>query len=144
MSAPDALGDRIDDLLHDGTQVRDDGRRVDLTAAEIEAVDLPGRVDFGGDELEAAATSPVETQFRNEDDDYAWWHLDAGQYLVSFNESLTGDGDVVLQTRDEMRARGAFHPTLFVDSFDPVPFSVGEGGIRIKENARVSTAFESP
>ncbi|MFC6723701.1 dCTP deaminase, partial [Halobium palmae] len=103
-----------------------------------------GRVDFGGGELEAAATTPVETRYRNEDDDYAWWHLDAGQYLVSFNESLTGDGDVVLQTRDEVRARGAFHPTLFVDALDPVPLSVGEGGIRIKENARVSTAFESP
>jgi hypothetical protein len=135
-----ALADRIDDLLHAGTQVHDRG--VDLTAAEVEVVDLPGRVDFGGGELEAAVTSPVETEYRNEDDDYAWWHLDAGQYLVSFNETLAGSGEVVLQTRDELRTAGAFHPTLFVTELESVPLSVGEGGVRIKENARVTTVLE--
>lgn len=135
------LADRIDDLLHAETQVHDRG--VDLTAADVEAVDLPGRVDFGGSELEPAATSSVETQYRSEDDDYAWWHLDAGQYLLSFNEALTGEDEVVLQTRDALRAAGVFHPTLVVSAFDPVPLSVGEGGVRIKENARVTTVVDS-
>ncbi|MFC4357063.1 dCTP deaminase [Halobium salinum] len=140
-TGPQSFADRIDDLLHAETQVHDRG--VDLTAAEIAVVDLPGRVDFGGGELEAAATSPVETHYRSEDDDYAWWHLDAGQYLLSFNESLSGEGDVLMQTRDAMRRAGVFHPTLVVSAFEPVPLSVGEGGVRIKENARVTTVLES-
>lgn len=136
------LADRIDGLLHAETQVHDRG--VDLTAAGIDTVDRPGRVDFGGGELEDATTSPAETRYRDEGDDYAWWQLDEGQYLVSFNEALDGDDPVVLQTRDELRARGAFHPTLFVREFEAVPLSVGEGGVRIKENARVTTATEPP
>ena len=45
----------------------------------------------------------------------------------------------VLQTRDELRARGAFHPTLHVRSLDAVPLAVGGDGLELKENARVST-----
>jgi hypothetical protein len=44
-----------------------------------------------------------------------------------------------LQTRDELLARGTFHPTLWVTSLPQVPLSVGGAGIELKENARVST-----
>jgi len=41
--------------------------------------------------------------------------------------------------RDELRARGASHPTLHVNELSRVPLSVSGGGLRLKENARVST-----
>ena len=137
MSADTELADRVENLLHEGTQVHEGG--INLTVAEVLTVEEPGRVDFGGGELEPAEVRPVQTTFRNEDDDYAWWHLEAGQYLVEYNESLAGGEPLLVQTRDELRARGAFHPTLRTADLGRVPLSVGAGGVRLKENARIST-----
>ena len=132
------LVDRIEGILHEPTQIRDDGR-VDLSVAAIAEITTPGRVDFGGGELEPAATDPVPTAKRNPDDDYEWWDLNPGQYLITYNESLSGSDPVHLQTRAAVRERGAFHPSLVVEAFDPVPISVGGAGLKIKENARIST-----
>ncbi|MFB6123305.1 MAG: dCTP deaminase [Haloferacaceae archaeon] len=125
----------VDGLVHEGTQVHDG--RVDLTVSEVYDVERPGRVDFGGGELEPAATTPHETVRRNPDDDYEWWSLDGGQYLLEYNETLTGPA--VLQARTELLERGAFHPTRVVDDLPRVPLAVSGGGLRLKENARVST-----
>ncbi|WP_436911505.1 dCTP deaminase [Halosimplex marinum] len=129
----------VDGIVHEPTQT--EGRGVDLTVTEVYEVAEPGRVDFGGGELEAAEIEAHDRRYRNEDDDYQWWHLDAGQYLVEYNESLAVPDDTVarVQTRDAVRARGAFHPTLELSELGRVPLSVGGAGIRLKENARVST-----
>ena len=132
------IADAVTELVHEETQVRDDGG-VDLTVAEVYEVETPGRVDFGGGELEAASLVPVETERRNPDDDYGWWNLEGGQYLVEYNERLTGGRRVEVQTRDELLARGASHPTLRVETLDRMPLAVPRGGLRLKENARVST-----
>lgn len=132
----------VEDIVHEPTQT--EGTGFDLTVADIHETTEPGRVDFGGGELEAATTEPHATQKRNDDDDYAWWHLDDGQYLIEYNESLaSADMRFQLQTRDELVARGASHPTLWVTELAPVPLSVGGAGIRIKENARVSTLVDA-
>jgi deoxycytidine triphosphate deaminase len=132
----------VDGVVHEPTQTAGPG--LDLTVDSVLAVAAPGRVDFGGGELEAADLEAVETETRNPDDDYGWWDLHEGTYLLSYNETLSAPPDVgvVLQTRDAVRARGAAHPTLHLDGRDElghVPLSVGDGGIRLKENARVST-----
>jgi hypothetical protein len=127
-------------IVHEPTQAADRG--FDLTAAGVSEVVGPGRVDFGGGELDAATVEPVPTEKRDADDDYGWWDLPAGQYLLEHNEILTGDVTVTVQTRDELLARGAFHPTLSVTDLPPVPLSVGGAGLRIKENARVSTLVD--
>jgi hypothetical protein len=130
--------DVVDGLLHPETQV--DERGVDLTVAAVHEVASAGRVDFGGDELEEADLEPCELTRRNPDDEYQWWHLDAGQYVVQYNEFFVGDDPMHLQARYKLLARGASHPSLRVDDHLPlVPLSVGGAGIRIKENARVST-----
>jgi hypothetical protein len=72
--------------------------------------------------------------------------LSEGVYLIEYNETLSAPDDVtlVLQTRDAVRARGAFHPTLHLgagETLSPVPLTVGAGGIKIKENARLSTVL---
>lgn len=97
----------------------------------------PGRVVFGGGELEPAELDPVATELREPGDDYGWWNLEVGQYLIGYNESIDVDGDrsFVVQTRDEVRVRGGFHPTLHVTELRRVPFAVGGAGIRLKENA---------
>jgi len=128
----------VEGIVHEPTQTG--GRGLDLTVAAVHEVAAPGSVDFGGGELAAAETMSVEPRKRDEDDDYGWWELDAGQYLLEYNESLA-DSDLAftLQTRNELLARGAFHPTLRVTSLPRVPLSVGGSGIELKENARVST-----
>jgi hypothetical protein len=127
----------VDDIVHEPTQT--EGRGLDLTVAEIHDVAEPGRVDFGGGELEPAERTPHFSQKRRPEDDYEWWHLDAGQYLVEYNETLATDREVTVQTRDELLARGVFHPTLSVTTLPQMPLSVGGAGVKIKENARVST-----
>ncbi|WP_144796671.1 dCTP deaminase/dUTPase family protein [Halorubrum depositum] len=132
----------IDGLVHEPTQT--EGSGVDLTVAEVYEITGPGRVDFGGGELEAAATEPREREKRDPDDEYEWWSLDAGTYLVEHNESFAGDDlRFTVQTRDALLERGAFHPTLRVAELPRVPLSVGDAGIRIKENARISTVVDA-
>lgn len=136
---PSELTTIVDGLLHEETQVTDRG--LDLTVDEIYEIEDPGRVDFGGGELEDASLTAHDKQWRNEDDDYQWWHLDGGQYLIEYNESFSTDQSLLVQTRTAVRERGAFHPTLWVTELDRVPLSVSSGGIRLKENARISTVL---
>lgn len=137
MNAGSSLAARLEGLIHEPTQVRADA--VDLTVDEVYEVADAGRVDFGGGELAEATFVAVDTRRRSPDDDYGWWALDAGQYLLAYNERLTGDDRVRLQVRHELRERGASHPTLRTSELGHVPLSVGGDGVHIKENARVST-----
>lgn len=132
-----SLTDRVEGIVHEGTQSRDRG--LDLTLKEVHEVAEPGRVDFGGGELTEATLSSHERTLRNPSDEYAWWYLAAGGYLIEHNETLTGGEPLTLQTREAVRARGAFHPTVTIEELGPMPLWVGGGGIRLKENARVST-----
>lgn len=127
----------VEDLLHEDTQVV--GTTVHLSLDEVREVVEPGRVDFGGGELQEAATEPVPTAKRNPDDDYGWWTLDPGTYLVDLNESLRGSGEPVsLEPRPALVERGAFHPTMTVRALPPLPLQVGGAGLKLKENARVT------
>ncbi len=75
--------------------------------------------------------------WRDPDDDYQWWELSAGTYLIEYNESLTDEA--LLQPRPELVERGGSHPTLRVTELPRVPLSVGGAGLRLKANARVSS-----
>ncbi len=136
------LLEAVSGIVHEPTQKK--GLGVDLTVSEVYRVTQPGRVDFGGGELESAELDPVETELRNPGDDYGWWSLEPGQYLIGYNESIdaAGDRSFVVQTREEVRVRGGFHPTLHVAELHRMPFVVGGAGIRLKENARVSTLLD--
>ena len=131
----------VDDVVHEPTQT--DGEGFNLTVADVYEVVTPGRIDFGGGELESAETVPHDSAKRNPDDDYEWWTLREGQYLVEYNESLTGEATVTLQPRTELLERGVSHPTLRVAQLVRIPISVAGAGIRIKENARVSTIVDA-
>lgn len=130
------LSDSVAGLVHAPTQRREDGG-VDLTVQEIYTIQSPGRIDFGGGELEAADRTPHPQVWRDPDDDYQWWELSAGTYLIEYNESLTSAA--LLQPRPELVERGGSHPTLRVTELPRVPLTVGGAGLRLKANARVST-----
>jgi hypothetical protein len=132
----------VQDIVYEPTQT--EGNGFDLTIAEVYNITRPGRVDFGGGELEPAETTSHDSQKRDGDDDYEWWHLDAGQYLIEYNETLAiEDMTFTLQTRTELLERGASHPTLRVTELPRVPLTVAGEGLRIKENARVSTLVDA-
>ncbi|ELY38524.1 hypothetical protein C496_17917 [Natronorubrum tibetense GA33] len=143
MSAANALAEAVDNLVYEPVQVHEHG--VDLTVGAIYEVAGPGRLDFGGDELEDADLEPVPTELRNPDDEYGWWDLEGGQYVIQHNEFLTDlEEPVQLQPRNELLARGGSHPSVLVASHLPLmPLTVSEGGLRIKENARVSTLIST-
>ena len=132
----------LSNIVHEPTQT--EGQGVDLTAREIYEVAAPGRVDFGGGELEAAELEPHHAEKRNPDDEYEWWNLDSGTYLVEYNESVNAtDITLTVQTRAELLKRGAFHPTLRITKLPRIPLTVSGAGLRIKENARVSTIIRA-
>ncbi|MHB9287199.1 dCTP deaminase [Halobacteriales archaeon Cl-PHB] len=133
--------DLLDGIVHEASQAHETG--FDLTVAGVREVTDPGRVDFGGGELQLAGTGSLPTTKRNPDDDYEWWDLDAGQYLLEYNESLAAAATLTVQTRDALLDRGAFHPTVTIDSLDRLPLSVGGAGLKLKENARVSTVVDA-
>jgi len=137
MTDAEELLERVDGIVHEDTQLHEAG--LDLTVAEVYDIDRPGEIDFGGDELEAAVSSPHETNLRDPDDDYAWWELGAGTYLLEYNEGLASEEPLVCQPRSELLERGGTHPTVFVRELSPMPLSVPPAGLDLKENARVST-----
>jgi len=143
-SAPDGMtqiGEAVAGLVHEPTQSRDHG--LDLTVAAIEEVTVPGRVDFGGGELDPAETEPVETQLRDPDDDYAWWTLDQGAYVVRYNESLTlrSGQRAEISPLERTLLAGAHHATFGLnEGRDPLEtlIVVSRLGCRLKENCRLS------
>jgi hypothetical protein len=139
---PEELATELDGLVHEETQVGPHG--VDLTVAEVYDVEEPGRVDFGGGELAAASIEPHDRTWRDPGDDYQWWHLNGGTYLVEYNESMEGAEPRWLRTREEVLARGGYHPTLSVTELDRIPLTVSAEGLDIKENARISTLLAEP
>jgi hypothetical protein len=130
----------VDDIVHEETQSTDES--FDLTVASVYVVKEAGRVDFGGGELEDAELAPVETKKRNPDDDYGWWKLDAGTYVVEHNETLSAEEPVTVRTRTALLESGAYHPTVNVTEIPLLPLTVGGDGLRIKENARISTVVD--
>ncbi|MFB6270103.1 MAG: dCTP deaminase [Halobacterium sp.] len=134
------LLDRVDGIVHEDTQVHEYG--LDLTVAAVYEVESRGHVDFGGDELEAADLRELASSLRDPGDDYEWWTLKGGTYLVEYNETLTEGAPLRVQTRRELRERGAYHPSVATTELGPMPLTVSEGGVKLKENARISTLME--
>lgn len=133
------LIDRLEGIVHEPTQVHEKGSAVDLTVNEIYEIESPGRVDFGGGELTDADLQPHESTKRRPDDEYHWWHVTSDTVLLEFNETLNGETRVLLQPRADLCERGGSHPSRLTANLHPVPLTVGQTGLRIKENARVST-----
>lgn len=116
---------------------------LDLTVASVHRLTTPGSLDFGGSEFEAAGQETIDPELRSEDDDYGWWELDAGTYVVRYNESLDpGDGKWAhVLPLERLLLAGASHAAFLVDGpREPLEtlLEVGEAGCNLKENCRIS------
>jgi len=131
----------VDRLLHLDTQKADVG--LDLTVGAVFRLTGPGSLDFGGSERRDAERKEVNPALRDPDDDYGWWALEAGTYLIRYNESLDLADDQIAHVLplERLLLAGASHPGFLVDgSRNPLEtlLSVGHAGCNLKENCRVS------
>lgn len=133
----------IEDMINEKIQVRSNS--VDFTVCEVLKLKTEGSLDFGGGEFEASNVDKVEPVKREEDDDYGWWTLSGGTYLVRYNESISQlEGCGLLSPHPNLMLSGCTHPTLLLKEWKKdyvVPLEVQKEGVRIKQNARISKLF---
>jgi deoxycytidine triphosphate deaminase len=141
MLSADAIAQQLDGLVHLDTQRAPHG--IDLTVNAVYRTTGPGQLDFGGGEHTAAPRESLTPVLDDPDDDYAWWTLEQGAYVVEYNEALSltaGQQARVTPLERTLRA-GAHHGAVVIDD-DRAPLAtllvVTRMGCRIKENARLS------
>jgi len=137
----EATRPRVRDVVHFETQESPVG--LDLTVDAVARVTGRGELDFGGSEFRAADREVVEPELASPDDDYGWWELEDGAYVIRYNETLdTGTGTVgVVHPLPRLQQAGASHPAFIAEPGEgPLEtlVSVCGPGCRIKENSRVS------
>jgi hypothetical protein len=136
--------DTVTNILHDDTQAHE--WRVDLTVNNVYNIESGGSLDFGGSEYEQAAYSEITPEKKDPDDDYGWWHLEEGTYRIEYNEGIDlNDGQLALvTTHQRLLMAGGHHSAQLVSSDCDelhMQLHVGDGGLHIKENARLSSLF---
>jgi len=141
MRTADALRQQLDGLVHFDTQAAPNG--LDLTVDAVFRTTGHGQLDFGGGEFQAVPRERIEPVLDAPEDDYGWWTLEKGAYVIAYNESLVleeGQQAVVTPLERTLHA-GAHHGTVVLDDDrDPLEtlLVVSRMGCRLKENCRVS------
>ncbi|MHA1975527.1 MAG: hypothetical protein ACW98F_12445 [Candidatus Hodarchaeales archaeon] len=120
-------------------------RALELTIKSIDSFYSQGQLDFGGGEFRSAILEKV-TPIIEDDPKYAWWSLSPGQYLLTYNEILNDmDYFALIYPLTRLFQTGSTHasfhwaPTSKNQQISTI-LQVGEKGIRLKENSRISTA----
>ncbi len=124
---------------------------IDLTIKSIDSFYSQGHLDFGGSEFKSAILEKV-TPIIEDDPKYAWWSLPPGQYLLTYNEILNNvNYFTLIFPHTRLFQTGSTHPAFY---WTPSAggqkittiLQVGEKGLRLKENSRISTAitYKSP
>ncbi len=138
LSAED-VKERVDGIIHEDTQFADKG--IDLTVNKISRVSTPAELDFGGSEEKLGEVEEIAAEKRSAEDDYGWWKLERGVYIIEFNEEVSVEDEIgLIVPLDRLTAGGCFHSPLVIHgglSGQPVLF-VSSPGLNLKENARVS------
>jgi len=131
-------------LVYSPKQVKHNS--LELTLKSIHTFEGRGQIDFGGGEYEEAKQQEIVSELEN-DPKYGWWSLKKGNYLVTYNEIIHKPNFLALISPHARILRtGVFHPTFIWLSEEKRPpivtiLQVGENGLRVKENARISTAM---
>ncbi len=143
MMANKNLEEMVGERIYDDVQVHED--RIDLTVSEIFSIEGGGELDFGGSEYVPSELKKLETIKKHEDDDYGWWELEKGTYLMELNEKISG-GRALLQPMDRLLKTGCFTPTKVVDGRENnnilCLIHVNQHGVNIKENSRIVSLYE--
>jgi len=114
-----------------------------LTVKSIRQFTWQGHLDFGGSECIMAPTEVLRPQKKNEDEEYGWWYLQSGEYLVELNEKITIPEStvVIIQPLERLMMNGASHHALILEESSEnirLMLRVGSPGIALKENSRIS------
>ena len=141
MHTAKALASQLDGLVHLETQRASTG--IDLTVGAVFRTTGPGQLDFGGGEFQAVPRERIGPTLDDPDDDYGWWTLEKGAYVVQYNESLRlDDGQQAVVTPLERTLHAGAHHGSFVLDDGRAPLEtllvVSRMGCRLKENCRVS------
>ncbi len=141
MRSADAIPQQLDGLVHLDTQRAPSG--VDLTVDTVYRTTGHGQLDFGGSEFQATPRERLDPVLDDPEDDYGWWTLEKGAYVVQYNESLTLEENeqAVVSPLERTLLAGAHHGTFVLDDGrDPLEalLVVSRMGCRLKENCRVS------
>ena len=138
-------GDTVAAILRGAISIKHQQHRyeTDLTANSIFRIIGPGAVDFGGSEEQPAPSEAIPPEKRSPEDKFGWWELAPGTYVLRFNEvaELTDSQVGFVQPHERLVRAGATHPSYYfreVREALETGLVVGGGGVRIKQNARVS------
>ncbi|MFO8006807.1 MAG: dCTP deaminase [Candidatus Brocadiia bacterium] len=128
----------LEDAVYRDKQVDRDG--VHLTVGQVSRLEARGSIDFGGGELEQAPATAIEPVKRDPADDYGWWNLRPGAYVVTFNESVRdGAPPLLLVTNNRLLSCGcAIAPIVLSGGRVRSVLTVADHGVAIKENARAA------
>lgn len=131
----------LEGVLHKDTQQHD--YETDLTAGAIYRMTGAGALDFGGSEYMQAPREPLQPQKDDPGADYGWWTLDQGAYIVRYNERVrpTPTQVAFIQPHERLLLAGGYHAAFHFraprETLETL-LIVGPGGLRVKENARIS------
>lgn len=131
----------LDGIIHWDTQQASHGAH--LTVDQVFRLTGPGQLDFGGSEFAGAPREQVYPKKAAPDDSYGWWRLDAGAYVVRYNETLQLEAGQQARLSPLVRLLqvGAHHPTCMLDPTDgplELLLMVGSAGCHLKENSRIT------
>ena len=137
------VSERVSDFIHLETQLRE--YSLDLTVKKIHRVTEAGQLDFGGSEFSQASLAKLHPERNAPDDDYGWWNLKRGTYLLQYNErvELQGDEEAEISPLTRILKTGSFVPSSRMTRDDgpdlETVLTVPSCGVSLKENCRVST-----
>ncbi|MFX1538274.1 MAG: dCTP deaminase [Promethearchaeota archaeon] len=123
-----------------------EGVTLDLTIKKIFTLKDQGALDFGGSEYQPVDLEPLSPKIED-DPKYGWWTLATGNYVIEYNENLTrNDFMAIVYPHQRLLKTGCFHPPFILDPSKNSQsihglLIVNIQGLRIKENARISTVL---
>jgi len=137
------LKENVKNFIHQGKQFPEERALALLTVHRIGELTGTGRLDFGGSEYTEAEIHWKDPVKMKKDDQYGWWHLTPGSYLVEFNETVgtPAAARFYLQSWEKAALNAVTIPFCVIDSPRAPLLSVlyiGGEGVDIKENARLA------
>lgn len=138
MESEEIFDECLSQTVYRDKQLSPDG--VHLTLKSISTPSSPGQIDFGGGEYETAENREIAPEKRCEEDDYGWWNLHAGEYIVRFNEEISSKGPTFcVVSNQRLIGCGCSLASVFLHQ-GPIAtiLRVPQVGVSIKENARIA------
>lgn len=119
---------------------------LDLTVKKLFTFSNQGALDFGGSEYQPIDLQPLNPKVEK-DSKYGWWIISQGEYLIEYNEVFSRPNCLtVIFPHQRLISVGCFHPVFILGTQENSEtiqglLIVNREGVRIKENARISTAI---